>query len=209
VGTLTELGLFPLGTVLLPTERIPLHIFELRYQELIGECLESGTDFGLLYADDEGVRDVGTRAAVVEVLDRFPDGRLNILAEGRERFRIVSETSGRPFMTAEVEPLEDDEDTVSERAQRDDALDLYRRLGRVVDQEVEEPDPDSGVLSFEIASRVDFGPERKQELLELRSEPDRLAVVSELLERAAEAITLERALAEASSKNGRGIGPRT
>jgi hypothetical protein len=75
----------------------------------------------------------------------------------------------------------------------------------VVETDVEEPDADSGLLSFELAARVDFGPERKQELLELRSEPDRLNIVSDLLERAAEAITLERALAESASKNGRGL----
>ena len=54
-----ELGLFPLGIVLLPTEQLPLHIFEERYKDLIGECLEADTEFGLVYADDEGIRDVG------------------------------------------------------------------------------------------------------------------------------------------------------
>jgi len=203
----TELGLFPLGMVLLPTERVPLHIFELRYQELIAECLAEEREFGLVFADDDGVREIGTRAAVIEVLDRFPDGRLNIVVEGGERFRVVEETSGRSFRTAETEHV-DDEDSVSERTDRDRALDLYRRLGQAVEQEVEEPDPDSGVLSFELAARVDFGPERKQELLELRSESERLIFVSELLERAAEAVTLERALADASAKNGRGLGRR-
>ena len=199
-----ELGLFPLGIVLLPTERVPLHIFELRYQELIGECLEDDREFGLVFAGDDGVRAVGTRAAVLEVLDRFPDGRLNVVVEGRERFRIVEETSGRSFFTATVEPFADEE-VLSQRADRERALELYRALGRVVDQPVEEPDLDSGVLSFELAARVDFGPERKQTLLELQSEPERLKVVCDLLERAAEAITLERALAEVASKNGRGV----
>jgi len=207
VGPLTELGLFPLGIVLLPTERVPLHIFELRYQELIAECLAEEREFGLVFADDDGVREIGTRAAVIEVLDRFPDGRLNIVVEGGERFRVVEETSGRSFLTAETERV-DDEDSVPERIDRDRALDLYRRLGQAVEQEVEEPDPDSGVLSFELAARVDFGPERKQELLELRSESERLTFVSELLDRAAEAVTLERALADASAKNGRGLGRR-
>jgi len=207
VGPLTELGLFPLGIVLLPTERVPLHIFELRYQELIAECLAEEREFGLVFADDDGVREIGTRAAVIEVLDRFPDGRLNIVVEGGERFRVVEETSGRSFLTAETERV-DDEDSVPERIDRDRALDLYRRLGQAVEQEVEEPDPDSGVLSFELAARVDFGPERKQELLELRSESERLTFVSELLDRAAEAVTLERALADASAKNGRGLGHR-
>jgi Lon protease-like protein len=201
---MSELGLFPLGTVLLPTERIPLHIFELRYQELIGECLDLDTEFGLVFEDDDGMRDIGTRATVVDVLDRFDDGRLNVAIEGRERFRILASTSGRSFLTAEVEPLGDDE-VISERDAREHALERFRKLGRIVETDVDEPDPDSGVLSFELAARVDFGPERKQELLELRSEPERLRIVSDLLERAAEAITLERALAEAASQNGRGL----
>ncbi len=199
-----ELGLFPVGMVLVPTERVPLHIFEPRYQELIGECLDEDRDFGLVFADDDGMREIGTRATVLEVLDRFQDGRLNIVVEGRERFRIAEETVGRSFRTAEVESLVDD-DVVSERADRERALELYRALGRAVEQDVDEPDLDSGVLSFELAARVDFGPARKQELLELRSEADRLKEVCGLLERAAEAITLERALSEAASKNGRGL----
>ena len=199
-----ELGLFPLGIVLVPTERIPLHIFELRYQELIGECLERDDEFGLVFADDDGMREIGTRASVVDVLDRFDDGRLNIAVEGRERFRIVTETEGHSFLTAEVEPVSDEE-VVSDQTARERALERFRKLGRVVETDVDEPDADAGLLSFELAARVDFGPERKQELLELRSEPERLRIVSDLLDRAAEAITLERALAESASKNGRGL----
>ena len=85
---MSELGLFPLGIVLLPTERLPLHIFEERYQELIEECLAQDVEFGLVFADDDGIRDVGTRARVAEVLTRFEDGRLNILVEGGERFQV-------------------------------------------------------------------------------------------------------------------------
>ena len=66
-----EIGLFPLRMVLLPAERVPLHIFEPRYKELIGECLAEGREFGLVLTDDDGLREVGTRADVVEVLERF------------------------------------------------------------------------------------------------------------------------------------------
>src|SRR5918999_3401259 len=124
---MSELGLFPLGVVLLPTEQIPLHIFEDRYQELIGECLEEDREFGLIYADDDGLREIGTRAAVTEVLERFDDGRLNIVVEGRERFRLLELTSGRSFHTGRVEPVED----VAEPADAGDtqqALELYHRL---------------------------------------------------------------------------------
>jgi ATP-dependent Lon protease len=203
---MAELGLFPLEAVLLPGERVPLHIFEVRYQDLIGECLQEHCDFGFLLEDDEGTRKVGTRATVVDVLDRFDDGRLNIVVEGGERFRVLRETRGRTFRTAEVEAVVDS-DGDPEQSLRDRALELYRGLRRVADIEIDEPSEGSAVLSFELAARVDFGARRKQDLLELRSEQERLEVLASLLERASEAITLERAVAEAAARNGHGRRP--
>src|SRR6516165_8744487 len=84
----TEIGLFPLELVLLPSERVPLHIFEPRYKELIGECLRSGEEFGLVLQDEQGRREIGTKAVVVEVLQVFDDGRMNVVVEGHERFRL-------------------------------------------------------------------------------------------------------------------------
>ena len=202
-----ELGLFPLGMVLLPTERLPLHIFEPRYRELIGECLAEEREFGLLLGDDEGLREIGTRAAVVEVVDRFPDGRMNVVVEGRERFRLVGLTGGRSFATGDVEPIAD-ETSVSAQEDRDGVLEIYRKLAELVEAEVDEPDPHSELLSFEIAARVDFGAPRKQALLELTSEGQRLEVVKDLLRQAIEGIELERELAERSSLNGRGVSRR-
>jgi Lon protease-like protein len=199
-----ELGLFPLGVVLLPTERLPLHIFEPRYRELIGECLVEEREFGLLLGDRDGLREIGTRAAIVEVVDEFPDGRLNIVIEGRDRFRLLELTEGRTFATGEVEPLAD-EASVSEREQREALLELYREVAELLEAEVGEPDPESGVLSFEIAARVDFGVERKQELLELTSESERLTRIVGLLQRAIEGVKAERELAERASMNGRGV----
>ncbi len=202
-----ELGLFPLGMVLLPTERVPRHIFEPRYRELIGECVAEEREFGMLLGDDEGLREIGTRAAVVEVVDRFPDGRLNVVIEGRERFRLVELTDGRSFATGDVEPVAD-EASVSAQADRDGVLEVYRELAELVEAEVDEPGADSELLSFEIAARVDFGAPRKQELLELMSESARLEAVRGFLRQAIEGIELERELAERSSLNGRGVSRR-
>jgi Lon protease-like protein len=91
-----ELGLFPLPLVLVPTERIPLHIFEPRYKELIGECLETDGEFGLVLATGDGaVHEIGTRARVLEVLEELDDGSLNVVVEGGDRFRLLELTSGR------------------------------------------------------------------------------------------------------------------
>jgi len=202
-----ELGLFPLGMVLLPTERVPLHIFEPRYRELIGECVAEEREFGMLLGDDEGLREIGTRAVVVDVVERFPDGRLNVIVEGRERFRLVGLTEGRSFATGDVQPVAD-EGSMSRREERDSVLQVYRELAELVEADVDEPSADSEVLSFEIAARVDFGAERKQELLELNSETERLMLVKGFLRRAIEGIELERELAERSALNGRGVSRR-
>jgi Lon protease-like protein len=197
----TELGLFPLGLVLLPGERVPLHIFEPRYKELIGECLELERPFGVVLADDSGLHDVGTEASVVEVLERFDDGRLNILVEGGERFRVLELTSGRTFQTGQVEGMEDDDAPVdADDAER--AMRLFRELRELVGSDVEEPETLVPSLSFALASRVDFGVDPKQRLLELTSEPERLTLVIELLEGALTAVRADKARRELASRNG-------
>jgi ATP-dependent Lon protease len=197
-----ELGLFPLSMVLLPSERVPLHIFEDRYQELIGECLENEVEFGLVYADDDGIRDIGTRAGVVEVLDRFDDGRMNVLIEGRERFRLVELTSGRSFHTGSVTPVSDTDERPSERIV-ERALALFGRLRDLTGSEVEVPPATTDQLSFALASRVELEPAIKLDLLANVSERARLERVCELLEAAAVTVERQRIAAERAMTNGR------
>ena len=197
-----EIGLFPLGIVLLPTERVPLHIFEPRYQELIGECLESGEAFGLLYADDQGVREVGTLARVADVLERFDDGRLNIVVEGGERFRVEELTRGRSFMTAEVGEVEDEPGAVVEAETAARAAGSFRALAAVAGAETGEPDESSPALSFELAAQVELPAEAKQRLLESRVEQERLELVAELLDAARAALIAARELGERARRNG-------
>ena len=203
---MSELGLFPLGIVLLPTEQIPLHIFEERYQELIGECLDLEQEFGLVYADDEGLREVGTRALVTEVLDRFDDGRLNIVVEGGERFRLLQLTEGRSFQTGLVEPVEDEADA-ADPEDADHALKLFHRLVELTGAEVEEPSLAAEQLSFELAGRFEFAPELKQKLLQLTSERQRMHLLAEILAGAAVAVERERDIANRAQGNGK-VDPR-
>jgi Lon protease-like protein len=196
----STIGLFPLGIVLLPGEQVPLHIFEPRYKELINECLALGTEFGIVLTDGLGSRDVGTTAAVVELLERLPDGRLNILVEGRERFRILHLTEGRSFLTAETVEIED----WPEPAQPDaiaECLAAYRRFAAAAGIAVDEPVLEAGKLSFEMARRMDINPEPKQVLLEMLSENERLVQVKELLDEACRVLR-RRAREKLASLNG-------
>ena len=197
-----ELGLFPLPLVLLPTERVPLHIFEERYQELIGECLDSGDEFGLVFADDEGIRDIGTRARVTEVLARMADGRMDILVEGGTRFRLLELTTGRSFHTGEVAPVEDDEDPASPAAV-ERALGLFDRLRELTGSDVDVPGANAAQLSFALAGRIELPPDDKLQLLREVSERKRVDLVCELLEHAIATARRVRGAAERAATNGR------
>jgi Lon protease-like protein len=196
-----EIGLFPLGIVLLPTEQVPLHIFEPRYRELIGECLDEEQPFGLVFADDDGLRRIGTLANVVEVTDRFEDGRLNIVIEGGRRFRLVDLTEGRSFHTGTIEELDDvDDPPPTEDVQR--ALAVFRRLVELTGAEVEVPADVSATPSFEIGSRFELAPELKLELLAETSERLRLVRLCEILETLAAAVERQQQVAALAQTNG-------
>ncbi|HWB56530.1 MAG TPA: LON peptidase substrate-binding domain-containing protein [Gaiellaceae bacterium] len=198
---MTEIGLFPLNLVLVPGEQAPLHIFEPRYRELIAECLDRGRDFGLVLEDDEGMREVGTRCSVVEVLDHFPDGRLNVVVQARERVQLLEMTAGRAFQTAEIETLPDESDDPSED-ELEECLAAYARVVAAAEAELEDLDLDDSI-AYQIASRIDFGTEVKQGLLEIRSERERVVRLAPMLNQAAEAVEREQEVRSRASGNGR------
>jgi Lon protease-like protein len=202
-----ELGLFPLSIVLVPTERIPLHIFEPRYRELIEECVENEADFGLVLATGDGaVHEIGTRASVLEVLEVLDDGRMNVVVEGGERFRLLELTSGRSFTTGLVEPVIDEDDPPT-TADVDHALEAFRELAETSESDVDTPEPDVAQLDFELAARVDFGVESKQEVLAMTSPRLRMQRLAVLFEAALEAVRVEQAMRERASRNGK-VTPR-
>jgi Lon protease-like protein len=197
-----EIGLFPLGLVLLPTEFVPLHIFEPRYRELIGECLEEEGEFGLVYVEGEVLHQIGTRARIADVIQRYDDGRLDVVVEGGERFRLVELTEGRSFQTASVEAVEDDDDPSTDTVKAG-ALEAYERLLTLAGVTAEIPERTHPQLSYALAGRFELASELKLELLVARSERVRLARVVEILESAALAIERQRELAAVAQTNGK------
>jgi Lon protease-like protein len=199
---MSDIGLFPLQLVLLPSEVLPLHIFEDRYKELIGECISADEEFGLVFADDDGLHEVGTLARVAEVLTEFPDGRLNILVLGGDRFRLAELTSGRTFQTGLVSEL-DDEDDPAEPEAVERALGLFEQLRQLTRSEVELPDESRVPLSYLLASRVELPVHEKLELLDERSERRRMELVGNLFEAAVARAEQVRLASERATTNGR------
>lgn len=203
-----ELGLFPLPLVLFPGERMPLHIFEPRYRELIGECLEQQRPFGILLSEDESLSEVGTEASVVEVLEQTEDGRSTVLVEGGERFRLAQLTEGRAFRTGVTERFGDEGEDEPDAELVERTLELFRRLAELTETDIDEL-MEAGIepRAFAIAAHVELELARKQELLELRSERLRMELLATLLERAALAISHMREQHRRASGNGRLGGP--
>ncbi len=103
--------LFPLSVVLLPSMPLPLHIFEDRYKEMMGEIIPAKGEFGVVFAKDDGIVNIGCTATVERVMRRYDDGRLDLLAMGQRRFKIEALDQEKSFLRAEVEFFNDDDAT--------------------------------------------------------------------------------------------------
>jgi Lon protease-like protein len=161
------LPLFPLQVVLLPGAELPLHIFEDRYKEMIGEVIRDRQEFGVILANDKGIVNTGCSALIDKVLREYPDGRMDIIARGRRRFEIVRLNEERPFLRGSVEFFDDDDETPIAPEVRQRAIDGYNEVSK------DAIDLDTPQLSFRLAEPVaDLG--FRQSILISRSEADRI-----------------------------------
>jgi Lon protease-like protein len=194
--------MFPLGIVALPTESVPLHIFEDRYRRMIEECLRTETEFGIVWLSEEELKPVGCACEIDRVLERMDDGRLNIIARGTRPFRLVERQDDLPYPAAVVEFLpEPDEEPDAEIAR--EARELYASLVEQATDRTLDEDDLAALDSYTMAGTVEFGTDVKQELLELRSENARLRLLALLFRAAIKRLELvERAQARARS-NGK------
>jgi Lon protease-like protein len=172
------LPLFPLELVLFPGVPLPLHVFEPRYKEMIGECLRAESEFGIVRVSKQGVAAIGCTAAIVEVVKKYDDGRMDILTEGRRRFEVVDINQERSFLRADVMFLEDEPDAapVTEAQQ---AIRLYLDLLALADVEAQNPPEPGPQLSYLITAGLPLELDFKQQLLESRSESERIGVIVE------------------------------
>ena len=200
------IGLFPLQLVVVPGEVVPLHIFEERYKRLVGETREGG-EFGIVLADEDSLRECGCTVRVAEVLEEHDDGRLNILVEGRRRFRLVEvrepEDPEAEYLSGLVEYYEDAEPGAPE-ALRNGVLEVFRKMLVLMDVETPRPPVGEGPLSFRVAAAVDFGAPLKQELLESLSEEQRLETLLLVMDTLLPRLELHKEREEAIRGNGKG-----
>ena len=173
--------LFPLDVVLLPGTPLPLHIFEPRYKEMIAECLAQNRTFGVVRAIEQGLAEVGCTAEIVTVVKEYPDGRLDLVTEGRKRFELLAVNEERSFLRAEVLMIDDElgtppqEDTAR-------AIQLHSELLALAGAQQDLAAVDPSLLSFHLAGSLPLDLDFKQKLLSLRAESERLTLLINYLE---------------------------
>ncbi|MBV8706536.1 MAG: LON peptidase substrate-binding domain-containing protein [Acidobacteriaceae bacterium] len=175
------LPLFPLSLVLLPGIPLPLHIFEERYKEMMADVIPAETEFGIVLAKDEGIVSVGCTAVVHQVVQRYSDGRLDLLAMGIRRFEIESLNEDKSYLRANVGFFDDDDE---QRPSRELLLKVKTAYGKLLTLEKPsvsvEPDFDNPRLSFQLAQFI-LDADKRQALLTLRSEVQRLEYVAKIV----------------------------
>lgn len=203
-----DLGLFPLQLVLLPGERVPLHIFEARYRALVADCVLGDTPFVMALAHEDGVATIGCTARVDRLIRRHADGRMEIFILGLERVEILDETDGRMYFSALVRDVADEVPSPATPALADEVLARFRELAEQVAGAPTLPNaPEGTPISYAVAGAVELPVEAKQELLEMLDETARLEEVLELLSDAQAAVDREKIAAERAQRNGKVIAP--
>jgi Lon protease-like protein len=173
--------LFPLDVVLFPGAPLPLHIFEPRYKEMIGECLEQKKVFGIVRAQENKIADVGCSADILAVTKKYDDGRMDIITEGQERFEVISVNEDRSFLQGEIEYFEDPPE-VTPPSDSARLISLHNEILTLVSAEPATPEADDPHLTFSLAASLPLDLDFKQTLLELRSETKRVAALMKYYE---------------------------
>jgi Lon protease-like protein len=205
------LPLFPLELVLLPEETLPLHIFEERYREMIGLCLQAktsgsgGQDFGVVLANGREIANLGCSAQIVNVTRKYEDGRMDILTVGRRRFEILLMNEEKSYLRASVEFFDDEGPDTPGETDAEKAIGLFReimqKLRRSSEMPIHLPRP-YRYLSFRLAGSLPLTLEFKQRLLSLRNEPERLEDLVKTMDQLIQRITLDLESRQKAGGNG-------
>ncbi|QLE00139.1 LON peptidase substrate-binding domain-containing protein [Galbibacter sp. BG1] len=174
--------LFPLQTVVFPTERLPLHIFEERYKQLVKDCVRRNLNFGIpTYINGE--LGFGTELSIDKIVKKYENGSLDIICSGVRAFKIEKFFNPIPnklYAGGEVHFMENIDDATIETQQ--EVLDLVYRMYRNIDMPIEPMEPNE-FKSFLFAHKLGLNLEQEYQLLQLPSESERLLFIKNHLQK--------------------------
>lgn len=190
--------LFPLELVVFPGQVLSLHIFEQRYKAMIADCRAGGLPFGICLEWEGAVRATGCAVAIQEILREYPDGRLDLVAVGQRRCRVLDTYEDRPYLSGMVEYFDDDDELIDPGLVAR-AEERFLQLLALLGAETGLPQTWS---SFHLTQRLDFSLEERQQLLETTSENARLRLLIERLDQLLPALHERRETRRRAQTNG-------
>lgn len=201
-----RIPLFPLDVVLLPGTPLPLHIFEPRYRRMVNRCLEEKSEFGILLAVPKGVAGVGCTAEITSVVKRYEDGRMDIQTLGRAVFQVTELFTDDPLLEGRVEYLEENDDPADPSTERE-LVQLFETCHTLVfgDYPRDMDGRKQAGLAYQVAASLPMDLLWKQQILELRSEPERQARLVALLREWAPHLQKSGAMRARAGGNGHGL----
>ena len=198
-----QLPLFPLGVVLFPDAQLPLHIFEERYKEMIGDVMRDQAEFGVVLASEKGMASIGCTAVIDQVLRRYPDGRMDVLVRGRRRFEIILIDEEKNYLRASVAVFGDEDSEQASDLVRQRVLSAWVKLmvmehGGMVQEMPADTRPDLSFLVGQAVPDVEF----RQHLLAMKSERERMETLAGYLPGYLEREKLTRHVRRVAPLNG-------
>jgi len=180
----SRIPLFPLDVVLMPGAELPLHIFEPRYKLMIGRCLDEKIEFGIILAANQAMAAVGCTAEIARKIRDYSDGRTDILTVGRAVFRLNELLDEKDYYEGMIEYL-DDTPYVHDEGQQAQLVQLFAKCHELLFARpwAEDPQTDAATLAYRIAALLPVELEKRQALLEMRSERERRESVLRWMER--------------------------
>ncbi len=184
----TRIPVFPLGIVLFPESRVPLHIFEERYKKLIDESLKHHSAFGINFVEEDKLHAVGCSARVVEVLERHSDGEIDIVTEGERRYEVLEfEQNGPDQISFATIRWLDDEPEERDTKLAEETIHLFNELTEIAYKGTIDPldeslwNAENRFPSFKIAQKSGLEAPQRQALLSVTSENERLSMLHKFL----------------------------
>ena len=172
-----KLKLFPLGIIAFPSKFVPLHIFEERYKKLINECIDQNSEFGVVYQDTNGLADVGCTVAVTKLLNKYPDGRMDIITRGKKIFKLKDQVVIDDITIGDVNILPEIKSLPSEIF--DPLKEKYLKLLIILGLKENINRHLAKNTTFELLEMIELSPKFELELISINSENKRAEILNQ------------------------------
>ena len=176
-----KIPLFPINLTILPGEKIPLHIFEVRYRKMIADCLKTKSGFGILFKNKDKITNIGTKVKVVKVYKEYDDGKYDILVQGEERFFVKNFLKDSDLWYGEIQYYEEMYEMV-DKERFSNVLDKYLRLLLTLNIDHDIQNEINKSTSFDFTKNILIPNDIKQEFLELSNEEARIDFIDQFLD---------------------------